>query len=47
MFKLFPYSGNKLWFIEPFNKLEKNAKTIIEPFAGSAAISLNSNADNI
>lgn len=47
MFKLFPYSGNKLWFIEPFNDLAKNAKTIIEPFAGSAAISLNSNVDNI
>ena len=47
MFKLFPYSGNKLWFIEQFNELAKNAKTIIEPFAGSAAISLNSNVKNI
>ena len=47
MFKLFPYSGNKLWFIDQFNELTKNAKTIIEPFAGSAAISLNSNAKNI
>lgn len=47
MFKLFPYSGNKLWFSEQFNSLAKNCNNVIEPFAGSAAISLNSNADNI
>jgi site-specific DNA-adenine methylase len=46
-YKLFPYSGNKLWFVNQFNELTKNTKTIIEPFAGSAAISLNSNVDNI
>ena len=47
MFKLFPYSGNKLWFIEQFNSLAKNCNNVIEPFAGSAALSLNSNAKNI
>lgn len=51
--KLFPYSGNKLWFTETFNKIvsEKlngvNPEVIVEPFCGSAAISFNGNSKEI
>lgn len=50
--KLFPYSGNKLWFTDKFNdivlsKLGKNPDIIVEPFCGSAAISMNSKAKQI
>lgn len=51
--KLFPYSGNKLWFSDEFNKIVSsklngaNPSLLIEPFCGSAAISLNSNAEVI
>ena len=50
--KLFPYSGNKLWFVDKFNELVLNylGKTpdvIVEPFCGSAVISLNSNAQKM